>query len=117
MYKHYVEDAVDTRILGVMNSITIGEIFKDFEICRVFSRFLICFYEFTPCDTNSSELLPLCPERFQEFDRLFETCGKLLNIFIRSYINWSNPRTYYPQAKVAVSKTSCSKSSKCINYK
>jgi len=109
-YKHYyIEDALDKRILGIVNLNTIDEIFEDFEVCRVFSRVFVCFSEFPPCDTNSSKLLPLCPERCWELDTLIETCGQLVNLIVRNYYNCSIPQSYYVKARDAVSNTSCSK--------
>jgi len=112
LYKHYVEDTVDTSILGLIDLNTIDEVLEE-EICRLFFRVIVCFYEFPPCDTNSSKLLTLCPERCWELHRIFEICGKFVNFIIINF-NCSIPQTYYGNAHVAVSNTSCSKSLKCI---
>ena len=113
MYKHYVEDTVDTSILGLIDLNTIDEVLEE-EICRLFFRVIVCFYEFPPCDTNSSKLLTLCPERCWELHRIFEICGKFVNFIIINF-NCSIPQTYYGIVNVAaVSNTSCSKSLKCI---
>jgi len=112
LYKHYVADTINDDILGIINLNTIDEIFKDSEACRSFSRIVICFYEFPPCDTYSSELLPLCPERCWEIERVFEACGELTNFIVENLLNCSDPYTYYGSA--TVSNTNCSKSLKCI---
>jgi len=114
LYKHYVKDAVDTSFLGIITLGTVDGAFEDAEICRIFSRVIICFYEFTPCDTNSSKLLPICTEWCSELDRIIKTCGDLVNINFRNYYNCLNPDTYYPSPQVAISTTSCSKSLKSI---
>jgi len=114
LYKHYAKVTVGTNLLDILDLDTIDEIFKDFEICRLLPRLIICFYKFIPCDTNSSKLLPLCPERCGEIDRIFEICGEVVNILVKNYYNCSIPQTYYGKAHVAVTNTSCSKSLKCI---
>jgi len=114
LYKHYIEDAVDTSLFDVLGLNTLGEVFEDSETCRIFFEVIVCFYKFSPCDTNSSKLLPFCLERCWEFDRIIETCGELVSLILSFYYNCFDPETYFPSAQVAISNTSCSKSQKCI---
>ena len=50
---------------------------KDSKACTLFFNAVLCFYNFPPCDPNTSQLLPICSGRCDELHRLFEFCGEL----------------------------------------
>lgn len=108
--KYYAPNAVDTSILNLIRQTNILASIADHKACTLFFNGILCFYNYPPCDTSTSELLPLCAERCWEVYQLFELCSKLINFIIINF-NCTVAETYYGivPPHVKVSTTSCSK--------
>jgi len=96
------------------------EALKQSERCSLFLTVVYCFYNFPPCDFNTSEALPVCSPRCPEVDSVVEECQGIINIpTFRSIpnlaeyfdnFNCTDPNTYYPDVppNTGFSSTSCS---------
>ena len=109
--EYYAPNALDTGTLNLVQQFIILDSIKDSEACTIFFNGILCFYNFPPCDPDTSQLLPICPGRCEELHRLFEFCGKLINFIIINF-DCSDPATYYGTVPgdASVSTTACSKS-------
>ena len=113
--KYYAPNTIDTGIFTLVRQSNIFDSIKDNEACNTFMDGILCFYNFPPCDPNTSQLLPMCPLRCEELYILFELCGdqesELIKFIIINF-NCSDPATYFGTVPVgvSVSTTTCSKS-------
>ena len=107
--KYYAPNVIDHSILNFVRQSIILESIADYKTCTMFVNALLCFYNYPPCDTSTSELLPLCAERCSEVYKLFELCGELLSFLLVNF-NCSFAENYYGDIPpyVKVSTTSCS---------
>ena len=100
------------------NIITLIEAIEISESCETLTSVLLCAYSFPPCDFNASQLLPICPERCESIDQLFEVCRQFVSNQTLQFIpvlrpllemfNCSDPLTYYNVPLEVISKTMCS---------
>ncbi|XP_065909680.1 tyrosine-protein kinase receptor UFO-like [Dysidea avara] len=112
---YYVSDALPLDTDDAINRI-IFETLENNDTCTTFTKTLICFYTYLPCDVSTSKLLPLCDTRCSELDRMFEECAEVTNLplilsnsrSLTSGYNCSNPRTYFNNIPYKISNTSCS---------
>ena len=112
--KYYAPDSVDTSILDFIRRTNVLESITEYRACAVLYDAIACYYNYPPCDTNNSLILPLCIERCGEIHEIFEICTELLS-FMLSEFNCSIPETYFPpyifqrHFPPYFSTTSCSK--------
>jgi len=98
------------------------------ELCTHFIRVLFCIYNFPPCDSTTSEALPICLEKCPEINSVLEECRSVADLptfqiipviapYIENY-NCTDPRTYYPDipSDTRISNTSCSKLLAVVSY-
>jgi len=52
---------------------------QDSGACGNFASALLCAYTFPGCNFESSQLLPICPEKCTEINAQFESCRAILN--------------------------------------
>jgi len=115
-------------IPGVLTELqVIVDTLQGSERCGLFIRLAFCFYNFPPCNLNTSEAIPICPDKCLEIDAVLKECRGIIDLptfqllpVLGDYFddfNCSNPRTYYPDipSRIDISTTICSKST-CIAY-
>ena len=118
-------------IPGVLTELqVIVETLQGSERCSLFIRIAFCFYNFPPCNLNTSEAIPICPDKCSEFESVTKECRGIIDLptfqllpVLGDYLdtfNCSNPRTYYPHipSNISISTTICSKSTcmACIDF-
>ena len=99
-----------------------GIISRDEDFCQSFLDVFLCFFEFPPCDDNTSELLPICVDRCPHIQATYDFCFQGRNVSsieqvdpalfnILSNFNCSVPETYYfsDNSVRNISSISCSK--------
>ena len=89
--------------------------------CLMFIKIILCFYQYPPCDINTSELLPVCLTRCPELDEAYNECSQGVNIpIIRDRLptlgplilnyNCSDTDSYYGEVELNISTIRCCKS-------
>ena len=122
--EYHAEDTLNIFISSQFQDIRLAfELVADAP-CQSFLGAFLCFFEFPPCNTKTSELLPICLDRCPEIQAAYQYCfqGRNLEIVVdpnrypvfRKIIdnfNCSVPETYYfsNDSTLAISNTSCSK--------
>ena len=98
--------------------VTIIQGLQDSGSCGSFASVLLCAYTFPGCDFESSQLLPICPDKCTEINARFESCRAILNDEILDLIpnlrvllenfDCFNTSTYFSVPPQFISDESCS---------
>lgn len=72
---------------------------------------LACYFEFPPCDSDTSNVIPMCLESCDVFSALVDPCLSAMNSYnpfvqILREINCSDPFSYLPEF-VIIDNTTC----------
>jgi len=114
LVKYHPDDSSvlsSSELDDIIDAIGIG--LRD-EVCQSLSVIISCFYEFPSCNVNTSEVLPICPDRCPEIQAAHQYCfpGHVPERFgnFTQDFNCSILESYYFNYNNAtISNISCSK--------
>jgi len=106
--------------------VTIIQGLQDGGSCGNFASVLLCAYTFPGCDFESSQLLPICPDKCTEINAQFESCRTFLNDGVLDLIpdlrvllenfDCFNTSTYFSVPPQLISDEFCSNLSEFFVY-
>lgn len=116
--RYYSPGVTEITQSNFRNIITLIDAIEISESCESLTNALLCAYTFPACDFNTSQLLPICPQRCELIDEIFGTCRQFVSNDTLQLIpvlrplletfNCSNPLTYFNVPPQYISETLCS---------